>query len=128
VTQKPNAAHLWIEWESVYQLREYEVDPENIAAESVAAKIGVPPEQLFVDRTDGILCFAVSHEIETRSASECSTSGTPKSTTSLPRDCSLRASAVMGFKCPDNGILTNQLSLLPLVFAHMIRSLDMAIS
>jgi hypothetical protein len=31
----------------------------------------------------------------------------PNNTTSLPRDCSLRASAVMGFKCPDKGMLTN---------------------
>jgi Cys-tRNA(Pro)/Cys-tRNA(Cys) deacylase len=30
-----------------YELREYEVDPEDLAAESVAAKIGLPPEQLF---------------------------------------------------------------------------------
>jgi len=30
-----------------YQLREYEVDPEDLAAESVAAKIGLPAEQVF---------------------------------------------------------------------------------
>ncbi len=30
-----------------YELREYEVDPEDLAAESVAAKIGMPPEQVF---------------------------------------------------------------------------------
>jgi len=30
-----------------YELREYEVDPEDLAAEAVAAKIGVPPGQLF---------------------------------------------------------------------------------
>jgi Cys-tRNA(Pro)/Cys-tRNA(Cys) deacylase len=30
-----------------YELREYEVDPEDLAAESVAAKIGQPPEQVF---------------------------------------------------------------------------------
>lgn len=30
-----------------YELREYEVDPEDLAAESVAAKIGIPPEQVF---------------------------------------------------------------------------------
>jgi len=28
-------------------LREYEVDPEDLAAETVAAKIGMPPEQVF---------------------------------------------------------------------------------
>ena len=30
-----------------YELREYEVDPGDLAAESVAAKIGLPPEQVF---------------------------------------------------------------------------------
>ena len=30
-----------------YQLREYEVDPEDLAAETVAAKIGLPAEQVF---------------------------------------------------------------------------------
>src|SRR6266853_1359782 len=36
-----------------------------------------------------------------------STSGTPKNTTSFPRDCSFRASAVIGFRCPATGRLTN---------------------
>src|SRR5215467_11830431 len=46
-----------------YELREYEVDPEDLAAESVAAKIGMPAEQVFKtllargDRNG--LCFAV---------------------------------------------------------------------
>src|SRR5580700_10372985 len=35
-----------------------------------------------------------------------STSGTPKNTTSFRRDCSFRASAVIGFRCPATGILT----------------------
>ena len=30
-----------------YELREYEVDPEDLAAETVARKIGLPPEQVF---------------------------------------------------------------------------------
>jgi Cys-tRNA(Pro)/Cys-tRNA(Cys) deacylase len=30
-----------------YELHEYEVDPDDLAAESVAAKIGFPPEQVF---------------------------------------------------------------------------------
>ena len=30
-----------------YELREYEVDPEDLAAETVAEKIGLPPEQVF---------------------------------------------------------------------------------
>jgi Cys-tRNA(Pro)/Cys-tRNA(Cys) deacylase len=30
-----------------YELRHYEVDPEHLDAETVAAKIGMPPEQVF---------------------------------------------------------------------------------
>ena len=30
-----------------YELRQYEVDPRDLSAETVAAKIGLPPEQLF---------------------------------------------------------------------------------
>ena len=46
-----------------YELREYEVEENDLAAESVAAKIGFPPEQVFKtlvargDRND--VCFAV---------------------------------------------------------------------
>jgi Cys-tRNA(Pro)/Cys-tRNA(Cys) deacylase len=47
VTQKTNAARLLDQMGIRYELREYEVDPEDLAAESVAAKIGLPPEQLF---------------------------------------------------------------------------------
>ncbi len=47
-----------------YELREYEVDPEDLSAETVAAKIGVPLEEVWktlVVRGDrhGI-CFAGS--------------------------------------------------------------------
>jgi Cys-tRNA(Pro)/Cys-tRNA(Cys) deacylase len=30
-----------------YELREYEVDPEDLAAETVPRKVGLPPEQVF---------------------------------------------------------------------------------
>ena len=30
-----------------YELRQYEVDPDDLSAGTVAAKIGIPPEQLF---------------------------------------------------------------------------------
>jgi Cys-tRNA(Pro) deacylase len=33
-----------------YELREYEVDPTDLSAETVAAKIGLPPEQAFKTR------------------------------------------------------------------------------
>ena len=44
---KTNAARLLDQFGVSYQLREYEVDPEDLAAESVAAKIGLPAEQVF---------------------------------------------------------------------------------
>jgi Cys-tRNA(Pro)/Cys-tRNA(Cys) deacylase len=47
VAQKTNAARLLDQMGIHYELREYEVDPEDLAAEAVAAKIGLPPEQLF---------------------------------------------------------------------------------
>jgi Cys-tRNA(Pro)/Cys-tRNA(Cys) deacylase len=68
---KTNAARLLDSLGIRYELRQYEVDPEDLAAESVAAKIGMPPEQVFKtllargDRNG--LCFAVipgSYELD----------------------------------------------------------------
>lgn len=53
---KTNAARLLDQMEIRYELREYEVDPDDLAAETVAAKIGLPPEQVFktlVARVEG---------------------------------------------------------------------------
>jgi len=47
VPTKTNAARLLDQLGIHYELREYEVDPEDLAAETVAAKIGLPPEQVF---------------------------------------------------------------------------------
>jgi Cys-tRNA(Pro)/Cys-tRNA(Cys) deacylase len=47
MTQKTNAARLLDGMGIHYELREYEVDPDDLAAETVAAKIGLPPEQVF---------------------------------------------------------------------------------
>ncbi|HLH37892.1 MAG TPA: Cys-tRNA(Pro) deacylase [Bryobacteraceae bacterium] len=60
---KTNAARALDALGIAYQLREYAVDPDDLAAESVAAKIGLPAEQVFktlVLRGDrhGV-CFAV---------------------------------------------------------------------
>jgi len=44
---KTNAARLLDSLSISYELRTYEVDPEDLAAETVAAKIGLPPEQVF---------------------------------------------------------------------------------
>ena len=60
---KTNASRLLDAMGIVHTLREYEVDPEDLRAESVAAKVGLPAEQVFktlVARGDrhGV-CFAV---------------------------------------------------------------------
>jgi Cys-tRNA(Pro)/Cys-tRNA(Cys) deacylase len=44
---KTNAARLLDDLGIRYELREYEFDPDDLAAESVAAKIGFPAEQVF---------------------------------------------------------------------------------
>jgi Cys-tRNA(Pro)/Cys-tRNA(Cys) deacylase len=60
---KTNAVRLLESLGVQFELREYAVDPEDLAAETVAAKIGMPPEQVFKtllargDRNG--LCFAV---------------------------------------------------------------------
>jgi Cys-tRNA(Pro)/Cys-tRNA(Cys) deacylase len=44
---KTNAARLLDQLGIHYELREYAVDPDDLAAETVAAKIGLPAEQVF---------------------------------------------------------------------------------
>jgi Cys-tRNA(Pro)/Cys-tRNA(Cys) deacylase len=52
-----------------YELREYEVDPQDLSAEAVATKIGLPPDRLFKtlavrgDR-NGILLAVISSNLE----------------------------------------------------------------
>jgi Cys-tRNA(Pro)/Cys-tRNA(Cys) deacylase len=47
VPSKTNAARLLDSLNITYELRSYEVDPEDLTAISVARKIGLPPEQVF---------------------------------------------------------------------------------
>ena len=44
---KTNATRILDRLGIAYQLRYYDVDPDDLTAESVAAKIGLPPEQVF---------------------------------------------------------------------------------
>ncbi len=44
---KTNAARLLDSLGIAYELRTYEVDPDDLAAETVAAKVGLPAEQVF---------------------------------------------------------------------------------
>ncbi len=46
-SMKTNAVRILDSLNIPYQLRQYEVDPEDLAAETVAGKIGMPPEQVF---------------------------------------------------------------------------------
>jgi Cys-tRNA(Pro)/Cys-tRNA(Cys) deacylase len=69
VANKTNAARLLDQMGIRYELREYEVDPNALAAETVAAKIGLPPEQIFktlVARGDrnGICMAAITGNAE----------------------------------------------------------------
>ena len=63
MTHKTNAIRLLDQLGIRYELRDYEVDPNDLAAETVAAKIGLPPEQVFktlVARGDrNGICMAV---------------------------------------------------------------------
>lgn len=60
---KTNAARILDEAGVRYELRQYEVDPSDLSAETVAEKIGLPAEQVFktlVSRGDrNGICFAV---------------------------------------------------------------------
>ena len=44
---KTNATRILDRLGVAYELREYEVDPDDLAAETVARRIGLPPEQVF---------------------------------------------------------------------------------
>jgi Cys-tRNA(Pro)/Cys-tRNA(Cys) deacylase len=46
-TAKTNAVRLLERLGVPFELRAYEVDPDDLAAETVARKIGMPPEQVF---------------------------------------------------------------------------------
>lgn len=66
---KTNAARLLDALGIAYELRDYEVDPEDLRAESVARKVGLPTEQVFKtlvargDRT-GVLLAVVPGDAE----------------------------------------------------------------
>jgi len=45
--KKTNAARLLDSLKINYELREYEIDESDLSAESVAKKVGLPPEQVF---------------------------------------------------------------------------------
>ncbi len=66
---KTNAARLLDKLGIAYELRDYEVDPEDVSALAVAKKVGMPPEQVFKtlvargDRT-GVLLAVVPGSAE----------------------------------------------------------------
>jgi Cys-tRNA(Pro)/Cys-tRNA(Cys) deacylase len=79
MAHKTNAVRLLDQLNIKYDLREYAVDPEDLAAESVAAKIGLPAEQVFktlVARGDrNGICMAVipgNTELDLKALAEAS--------------------------------------------------------
>ena len=46
-TTKTNACRILDQLKLTYETREYTVDPEDLSAETVAAKVGLPAEQVF---------------------------------------------------------------------------------
>jgi len=79
VAHKTNAVRLLDQLKIAYDLREYQVDPEDLAAETVAAKIGLPAEQVFktlVARGDrNGVCMAVipgNTELDLKALAEAS--------------------------------------------------------
>jgi Cys-tRNA(Pro)/Cys-tRNA(Cys) deacylase len=79
LAHKTNAARLLDQMHISYELREYTVDPEDLAAETVAAKIGLPAEQVFktlVARGDrNGICLAVipgNAELDLKALAEAS--------------------------------------------------------
>ncbi|MGI5863119.1 MAG: Cys-tRNA(Pro) deacylase [Myxococcales bacterium] len=66
---KTNAARLLDKLGITYELRDYEVDPDDVSALAVAKKVGMPPEQVFKtlvargDRT-GVLLAVVPGSAE----------------------------------------------------------------
>ncbi len=80
---KTNAARLLDGLGVRYELREYEVDPDDLSAETVAAKVGLPAEQVFKtlvargDRT-GVLLAVVPGNAELDLKALASASGDKK--------------------------------------------------
>jgi Cys-tRNA(Pro)/Cys-tRNA(Cys) deacylase len=79
MAHKTNAVRLLDQMNIQYELREYAVDPEDLAAETVAAKIGFPAEQVFktlVARGDrNGICLAVipgNTELDLKALAEAS--------------------------------------------------------
>jgi Cys-tRNA(Pro)/Cys-tRNA(Cys) deacylase len=79
LAHKTKAARLLDQMHISYELREYTVDPEDLAAETVAAKIGLPAEQVFktlVARGDrNGICLAVipgNAELDLKALAEAS--------------------------------------------------------
>ena len=70
--RKTNAARLLDSLGIPYELRPYEVDPDDLTAISVARKIGLPPEQVFKT--------LLTHDRRRRSTSSPSSPATPSST------------------------------------------------
>jgi Cys-tRNA(Pro)/Cys-tRNA(Cys) deacylase len=78
-TEKTNAARILDREGVVYELREYEVDENDLSAPRVAEKIGIPPEQVFKtlvargDRTGVVMaCIPANTELDLKAMAAAS--------------------------------------------------------
>ena len=77
--KKTNAARILDTLKIPYQMKEYKVDPDNLSADNVAAKIGMPLEQVFKtlvargDKTGVVMaCLPGSGELDLKALAQVS--------------------------------------------------------
>lgn len=77
--KKTNAARILDTLKISYQMKEYKVDPDNLSADNVAAKIGMPLEQVFKtlvargDKTGVVMaCLPGSGELDLKALAQVS--------------------------------------------------------
>ena len=77
--KKTNAARILDTLKIAYQLKEYKVDPDNLSADNVAAKIGMPLAQVFKtlvargDKTGVVMaCLPGSGELDLKALAQVS--------------------------------------------------------
>ena len=77
--KKTNAARILDTHKVVYQIKEYKVDPDNLRADNVAAKIGMPLDQVFKtlvargDKTGVVMaCLPGSGELDLKALAQAS--------------------------------------------------------
>ena len=77
--KKTNAARILDTHKITYQIKEYKVDPDNLRADNVASKIGMPLDQVFKtlvargDKTGVVMaCIPGSGELDLKALAQAS--------------------------------------------------------